>query len=262
MNEDAQNALLKTLEEPPPGVTIVLCVDREEVLLPTVRSRCARVRLGPVGPREIEGLLGDLGLADASTAGRLARLAEGRPGIAVAYARVPEAVTIRDELTRTLLDLLVAGRARRLAAAKDVLGRARDLADALADPVAAPIGLAGAGRPVPEEDDEESPGPARLAPAERRRAARQLLAIWRDLARDLAVARLAAVDDGAARRAVHDTELLDELGAAAARLPDGSLASFLERLDRIAEQIAGNANPELAIDVALLAWPRAGSAAA
>ena len=84
MNEDAQNALLKTLEEPSPGVTIVLCVDREELLLPTVRSRCARVRLGPTGARAIEGLLGELGLADASTAARLARIAGGRPGLALA----------------------------------------------------------------------------------------------------------------------------------------------------------------------------------
>ena len=46
MNEDAQSALLKTLEEPPAGVTIALCADGEARLLPTVRSRCARVRLG------------------------------------------------------------------------------------------------------------------------------------------------------------------------------------------------------------------------
>src|SRR6266508_4215218 len=44
MNEDAQHALLKTLEEPPAGVTIVLCADVEESLLPTIRSRCARIR--------------------------------------------------------------------------------------------------------------------------------------------------------------------------------------------------------------------------
>ena len=64
MNEDAQNALLKTLEEPPPEVVLVLCADEEETLLPTVRSRCARIRLGPTGPREIEALLGELALAD------------------------------------------------------------------------------------------------------------------------------------------------------------------------------------------------------
>jgi DNA polymerase-3 subunit delta' len=39
MNEDAQSALLKTLEEPAPGVTIALCADQEDRLLPTVRSR-------------------------------------------------------------------------------------------------------------------------------------------------------------------------------------------------------------------------------
>ena len=80
LNEDAQSALLKTLEEPPSGVTIILCADRDDLLLPTVRSRCVRVRLGPVAIREIESLLEDAGAADASRAGRLARLAAGRPG--------------------------------------------------------------------------------------------------------------------------------------------------------------------------------------
>jgi len=44
----AQNALLKTLEEPPPGVTLILMVPSPEELLPTVRSRCALVRFGPL----------------------------------------------------------------------------------------------------------------------------------------------------------------------------------------------------------------------
>ena len=53
-------------------------------LLPTIRSRCARIRLGTVGPRAIEQLLGAAGLADAPTAARLARLGGGRPGVAMA----------------------------------------------------------------------------------------------------------------------------------------------------------------------------------
>src|SRR5439155_19115384 len=64
LNEDAQNALLKTLEEPPAGTTIILCVEEEDRLLPTVRSRCARLRLGPVGIRDIEHLLDERGVAD------------------------------------------------------------------------------------------------------------------------------------------------------------------------------------------------------
>ena len=59
MNEDAQAALLKTLEEPPATTTIVLCADVEEPLLPTILSRCARIRLGPVGVRDIEAILAE-----------------------------------------------------------------------------------------------------------------------------------------------------------------------------------------------------------
>ena len=44
----AQNALLKTLEEPPPGVTIILICTSEMELLPTTRSRCQVIRFGPL----------------------------------------------------------------------------------------------------------------------------------------------------------------------------------------------------------------------
>ena len=139
LNEDAQNALLKTLEEPPPGVTIVLCVDDEALLLPTVRSRCARVRLGPAGVREIEGLLGELGLADAPTAARLARLAGGRPGLAVTLARSPDAAIDRAAIVRGLLDALGAGRPERLATVRELASRAAGIVRAL------DAGLAGPG---------------------------------------------------------------------------------------------------------------------
>lgn len=48
MTREAQNALLKTLEEPPAGVTLILLTDRPDMLLPTTRSRCALVRFGPL----------------------------------------------------------------------------------------------------------------------------------------------------------------------------------------------------------------------
>ncbi|HEY4188861.1 MAG TPA: hypothetical protein VGM28_00440, partial [Candidatus Limnocylindrales bacterium] len=127
MNEDAQSALLKTLEEPPAGVTIALCADHEARLLPTVRSRCFRVRLGLVGARDIERIVADHDLADPPTAARLGRLAAGRPGLALAYARAPEAVLIRAELTRVLLDLTTARPSARLAAAKAAVPRAIEL---------------------------------------------------------------------------------------------------------------------------------------
>jgi DNA polymerase-3 subunit delta' len=51
MSAEAQNSLLKTLEEPPPGVTIVLLAERPEQMLPTTVSRCAVVRFRLL-PRE------------------------------------------------------------------------------------------------------------------------------------------------------------------------------------------------------------------
>src|SRR4051794_8192070 len=57
LNVEAQNALLKTLEEPPPASMFVLITDRPDVLLPTVRSRCQRLRFGPLAPADVAGVL-------------------------------------------------------------------------------------------------------------------------------------------------------------------------------------------------------------
>jgi DNA polymerase-3 subunit delta' len=131
MNESAQNALLTTLEEPPDATVIVLCADDEDRLLPTIRSRCARIRLGPVGVVPIEELLGERGVAEPPAAARLARLSGGRPGFALALAHHPEAVRSREELMRRLIDLATAGPSDRLAAAPSLLAAAKEVAAAL-----------------------------------------------------------------------------------------------------------------------------------
>lgn len=274
-NEDAQSALLKTLEEPLRDTTVILCADDEELLLPTIRSRCARIRLGVVGVREVERLLVERGLADAPTAARLARLTGGRPGLAVAYAAADGAEVIRGELTRTLLDLLAQGPSRRLAAARPLLGRAMELDALLAPPgqrvVEAPVratrGTSVLRTPVttpgtvvdPSEDTIEEAsdeGPARRTPAAtRRRALALLLDAWRALARDLAFAQ------GGAQGSIRDIALLEEIEASARDLPANGAAAALARLIRADELIAGNVSPELVLDVLLVRWPRRRGAA-
>ena len=64
MNDASQNALLKTLEEPPPGVTIILLCRRAELLLPTTLSRCALVRFGPLPQSFVHGRCLDAGIAE------------------------------------------------------------------------------------------------------------------------------------------------------------------------------------------------------
>jgi DNA polymerase III delta' subunit len=266
MNEDAQSALLKTLEEPPAGVVILLCADQEMRLLPTVRSRCARIRLGLVGSRDIEAIVADHDMADPPMAARLGRLAAGRPGLALAYARAPEAVLIRAELSRVLLDLTAAGPAARLAAVRAAIPRAIALAAALAgdERQAGPRTARRRGRAAPAsvaptdvgESDDGSTDDAGLAPgrtvpaSERRRAAEILIALWADVARDLALA-----GSGGAR-SVRDPVMLEELTATSAVLDPGAIATFLDRSARGAELLASNVSPELLLDSLALAWPR------
>ena len=79
MNDAGQNALLKTLEEPPPGTVLVLVTASEDRLLPTIRSRCQRVGFGPLTDAEMARWAAHAGF---DAPGALA-LAGGSPGAAV-----------------------------------------------------------------------------------------------------------------------------------------------------------------------------------
>ena len=253
MTEDAQSAFLKTLEEPPDGTTFVLCTDEPDRLLPTIRSRCARIRLGPLAPRTIEAILAAEAAVDGPAAARLARISAGRPGLALAYARAAGAATIRGEIARGLLDMGARRRPERLAAARDLLARAADLVRSLDGTLSAPRPkrAAAATDAAPSADDQAATDHAVRAPAaERRRAAMTLLAIWRDVARDLALL------ERGGRRLVRDSDLLDDYEAAAAGRPPTAADGFLGRLARTGELLENNVSPELALDVLALAWRR------
>ena len=61
LTEQAQNALLKSLEEPPEYVTFILLSNHVHALLPTIRSRCVQLRFGRVSAPEIVHTLVDRG---------------------------------------------------------------------------------------------------------------------------------------------------------------------------------------------------------
>ena len=78
MTNEAANALLKTIEEPPASALIVLVTESPESLLPTIRSRCQQVRFFPLSPAEIKLLLLQNGLVESeSTADSVSELCEG-----------------------------------------------------------------------------------------------------------------------------------------------------------------------------------------
>jgi DNA polymerase-3 subunit delta' len=82
MNVAAQNALLKTLEEPPGQGVLILIASRPYLLLPTIRSRCFTVRFAELPTRELAELLTRRGIEAAEALAR-ASLGEGRPGRAL-----------------------------------------------------------------------------------------------------------------------------------------------------------------------------------
>lgn len=86
MNVQAQNALLKTLEEPPDDTTLVLVSAAPDELLPTIRSRCLRVPFGPLPAALVEELLVREALARGGEGGKQAR-AEAESGALQARAR-------------------------------------------------------------------------------------------------------------------------------------------------------------------------------
>ncbi len=78
LNEEASNAFLKTLEEPPPGALLILIGTSPELQLETIVSRCQVIRFDPLAESEIAAILLQQGVVeDAAEAARLAALSEG-----------------------------------------------------------------------------------------------------------------------------------------------------------------------------------------
>ncbi len=110
----AVNALLKTLEEPPPHVVLLLTSAEPEQLLPTLLSRCQLLPLHQLTPEEIASALVERWGAESATAQDLAALANGRLGWAVRALEQPERRTQRAELLASLAELTTLPRAERI----------------------------------------------------------------------------------------------------------------------------------------------------
>lgn len=87
LNRNAANALLKPLEEPPAGVVMLLVSHAPDLLLPTIRSRCAMLRLARLEPAMVERILAaQAPTLEPPVRTALARLGRGSPGAALELA--------------------------------------------------------------------------------------------------------------------------------------------------------------------------------
>jgi DNA polymerase III subunit delta' len=117
---NSQNALLKTLEEAPEKVILLLTADSPENLLPTVVSRCEILRLRPMQVDTLADVLHQNHGVEPEQASLLAHLAGGRPGTALRLHNESPALEKRTQWLDDLTAALVAGRVERFQLAESI----------------------------------------------------------------------------------------------------------------------------------------------
>jgi DNA polymerase-3 subunit delta' len=119
-NPSASNALLKTLEEPPPHVVLILTTESGERLLPTIVSRCEMLRLRPLKLETVQQGLQAQWQIPEQQARLLAHLSGGRIGYALSLYQQPEIMQQRQEVLDAHNRLLSANRVQRFVYAENL----------------------------------------------------------------------------------------------------------------------------------------------
>jgi len=182
MNTAAANAILKMLEEPPKGATLLLVAHQPSRLLPTIRSRCRRLALDSLGPEDMARALAQAEIPAPDSTG-LTELAAGSVGEAVALVQ-QEGLTLYAEIlalaaTLPRMDRGLASALAQSAGARGAEARF-DLALDLMDRLMARLARTGAtGTAPPDILPGEAALLTRLAPDMAAGRA------WADLAADL-----------------------------------------------------------------------------
>ena len=161
MTEQAQNAMLKTIEEPPEYAVILLLTVNAKLLLPTILSRCILLNVRPVARQAVTGLLTERHGIAGYMAEVAADFADGIPGKAIAYAQSGEFVSLKEDVLKVLrrLDSMPADELYKKV--KEWAGRKAELPDILSlmnlwyRDVLVMKSTAGNGRPVFREEERE-----------------------------------------------------------------------------------------------------------
>lgn len=105
MTEAAQNALLKTIEEPPEYAVIILISENASLFLPTVRSRCVELNMRPVGKGEITDYLINTLQMDPSSADTAANFCQGNLGTALRFATSTHFTEMKNDVLALLKNI-------------------------------------------------------------------------------------------------------------------------------------------------------------
>ena len=123
-NDNAANALLKTLEEAPSYAVLILTADNPEQLLPTIVSRCEVLRLRPLKIEEVQRAL-EIRELEIGQAKLIAHISSGRFGYALKLIESESLLEKREERLNDMQSLIAASRVEKFAYA-DKLARDKD----------------------------------------------------------------------------------------------------------------------------------------
>ncbi|MDQ7024326.1 MAG: DNA polymerase III subunit [Anaerolineae bacterium] len=115
----AQDALLKTLEEPPSHAVLIVLAESSENIMPTITSRCQLIPLRHVSQSAVQQYL-EMHGADEERATLLARLSNGRIGWALTALRDETVMAERDDILNKLRDVIRGNRVRRFEIAHEL----------------------------------------------------------------------------------------------------------------------------------------------
>jgi len=245
-NPGAANALLKTLEEPPDDVVLILLTTSWEAVLPTIASRCQVVRFAPVSPSTAVALLAERSGVGPDDAMAALAAAGGVIPRALDFISSPARRGARDRLLGVLRDLPVMDGRDVLEAARELLSGVKAPLDEMRERQEAELRerveflgkTAGSLKPIEERHKRE-------LTAREREGIGELVNIAESWLRDVT-----AVAAGAAEL-VANRDAADDVAAAASCIGERQLARAMAAVSEARRRISYNVSPQLAIEAML-----------
>jgi len=230
MNVQAQNCLLKTLEEPIPNFTIILVAQHAGELLPTIVSRCQSVRFGLVAEELVRDLLLRSTSVDEREATLIASLAGGRPGWALRAAANPRIIELREKVFDFVEVVYNGKRAEALGLAEQAIEFAERLWKE---------------EKIRTEEEAENLRDASAKSRIQRSSQAAFLEILAEWYRDILLVSLGDFDE----KAISNWQALEWIKEAGGRYSPHELMRSIEQIHRARHYILANANGHLVFEV-------------
>jgi DNA polymerase-3 subunit delta' len=245
LGDAAANAFLKTLEEPPDSVTIVLLTDDYDAVLHTIASRCQVVRFSPLAPSRAAALIGER--TGAGTEEAMAALAATSGDLSRALEFVGDHTRreMRDAVMTVMRDLPVMD-------GRDVLVTARDLLKG----VKAPLDEIKARQGAELAERVEFMGKAAGVKEVEQRHKRELTARERESVLELIAVAESWLRDALAASAGHtatvrNRDAIDDIATAGDCMSPAAIEAGLAAVGRARRRVSYNVSPQLAIEAML-----------